>query len=99
MGVEISKENIDYLTRLGRRRGERPILVKFTTFLKKLEVWRNKKNLARTKIRVDDDLSTEGRKIRRELIPYLKNAKKWGHKAFLRKHALIVNGQAYDLNY
>jgi hypothetical protein len=41
----------------------------------------------------------EDRKIRRELIPYLKDAKKWGHKAFLRKHALIVNGRTYDLNY
>jgi hypothetical protein len=99
MGVETSKENIDYLTRLGRRRGERPILVKFTTFFKKLDVWRNKKNLAGTNIRVDEDLSTESRKIRRELIPYLKDAKKWGHRAFLRKHALIINGRAYDLNY
>jgi hypothetical protein len=99
MGVETHKENIDYVTRLGRRRGERPILVKFTTFFKKLEVWRNKRNLAGTKIRVDEDLSMESRKIRRELIPYLKDAKKWGHRAFLRKHTLIINGQAYDLNY
>jgi hypothetical protein len=42
MGVEISKENIDYLTRLGRRRGERPILIKFMMFFNKLEVWRKK---------------------------------------------------------
>jgi hypothetical protein len=41
----------------------------------------------------------EDRKIRRELIPYLKDAKKWGHKAYLRKHALIVNGRTYDLNH
>jgi hypothetical protein len=75
MGVEVSKENIDYLTRLGRRRGERPILVRFTSFSKKLEVLRNKKNLAGTKIRVDEDLSVEDRRIRSELIPYLKDAK------------------------
>jgi hypothetical protein len=99
MGVEISKENIEYLTRLGRRRGERPILIKFTTLFKKHEVLRNKRNLSGTKIRVDEDLSMEDRKIRRELIPYLKVAKKCGHKAFLRKHALMVNGQAYELNY
>jgi hypothetical protein len=98
MGVEISRENIDYLTRLGRRRGEPPILIKFMTFFKKLEVWRNKRNLTGTKIRVDEDLSMEGRKMR-ELIPYLKDAKKWGHKAFLRKHALMVNGRTYELDY
>jgi hypothetical protein len=40
----------------------------------------------------------EGRKIRRELIPYLKDAKKWGYKAYLRKHVLIVNARTYDLN-
>jgi hypothetical protein len=38
MRVEISRENIAYVTRLGRRRGERPILIKLTTFFKKLEV-------------------------------------------------------------
>jgi hypothetical protein len=53
--IEISGENINYVTRLGRRRGERPILIKFTTFAKKLEVWENKRNLIGTKIRVDED--------------------------------------------
>jgi hypothetical protein len=38
MRVEISRENIDYVIKLGRRRGERPILIKFTMFFKKLEV-------------------------------------------------------------
>jgi hypothetical protein len=71
-------------------------LIKFTTFFKKLEVWRNKRNLTGTKIRVDEDLSMEDRKIRRELIPYLKDGKMWGHKAFLRKHALIANGRTYE---
>jgi hypothetical protein len=66
---------------LGRRRGECPILIKFTTFFKKLEVWKNKRNLIGSKIRVDEDVSTEDKKIRRELVPYLKDAKKWGHKA------------------
>jgi hypothetical protein len=97
--VDISKENIAYVTRLGTRRGERPILVRFTLFFKKLEVWRNKKNLAGTKFRVDEDLSTEERKARRELLQYLKDAKKWGHKAFLREQALILNGRSYGLNY
>jgi hypothetical protein len=74
-------------------------LIKFTTFFKKLEVWKNKRNLIASKIRVDEDLSLEDRKTRKELIPYLKDAKMWGHKAFLRKHAVTVNGWAYDLSY
>jgi hypothetical protein len=99
MGAEVSKENIDYVTRIGRKSGGRPILVKFTTFFKKLEVWRNKKNLAGTKIRMDDDLSLEDRRTRKELIPYLKDARKRGHKAFLRKQVLLVNGKVYGLNF
>jgi hypothetical protein len=99
MEVETAKEDIDYVTKRGRRRGERPILVKFTTFFKKLEILKNKKNLAGTKITVDEDLSAETRKIRRALIPYLKDAKKWGHRAFMRKNALIINGRAYNLSY
>jgi hypothetical protein len=98
MKIELSRENINYVTRLGRRRGERPILIKFTVF-KKLEVWKNKRNLIGSKIRVDENLSVEDRKVRKELIPFLKDAKKWGHKAFLRKHALIVHGRTYDLSY
>jgi hypothetical protein len=54
---------------------------------------KNKRNLAGSKIRVDDDLSTEGREVRKELIPYLKDAKRRGHKAFLRKGTLIVIGK------
>jgi hypothetical protein len=35
----------------------------------------------------------------KELIPYLKDAKRRGHKAFLRKGSLIVDGRAYGLSY
>jgi hypothetical protein len=33
------------------------------------------------------------------LVLYLKDAKKWGHKALLRKYVLIVNRQTYNLSY
>jgi hypothetical protein len=87
------------ITRLKRRKGERRILVKFTSFSKKLEVLKNKRNLAGSKVRVDEDLSMEDRKARKELVPYVKDAKKWGHIAFLRKDVLIVKGRTYDLSY
>jgi hypothetical protein len=68
--------NIDYVTRLGRGKRKRPILTKFTSFVKKLEVLKNKRNLAGSKVRVDEDFSTEDRRTRKELISYLKDAKK-----------------------
>jgi hypothetical protein len=44
MKIEVNNENIDYVTRLGKRKGERPILVKFIPFSKKLVVLKSKRN-------------------------------------------------------
>jgi hypothetical protein len=99
MKVEVTNENIDYVNRLGRRKGACPIVIKFTSFSKKLEVLKNERNSAGSKVRVDKNLSIEDRKARKELVPYLKDDKKWGHKAFLRKDVSIVNGRTYDLSY
>jgi hypothetical protein len=84
---------------LGRRRDECPIFIKFTSVLEKLERLKNKRNLGSSKVRVHKDFSTEAKRIRKELVPYLKDTKKWGHKTFLRKTVLIVNGWAHDLSY
>jgi hypothetical protein len=97
--VETTSENINYVARLKRRKEDRPIFIKFISFLKKLEMSKNKRNLAGSKVRVDEDHSIEDRRIRKELVPYLKDAKKWGQNTFLRKDVLIVNGQTYDLSY
>jgi hypothetical protein len=40
-------------------------LVAFTSFSKKLEVLKNKRNLAGSKVRVDEDLSIQGRRMRK----------------------------------
>jgi hypothetical protein len=76
--------SIDFTTRLGRRKGQRPIgpLVKFTAFAMKLQVLKNTKLLVDSNIRIDEDFSLETRKVRRELIPYLREAKKSGHRTF-----------------
>jgi bacillopeptidase F (M6 metalloprotease family) len=41
----------------------------------------------------------EIRKIRTVLFPYLKDAKKRGHRAFLKKDKLKVNGRIYDTEH
>jgi hypothetical protein len=53
--LEIWNGSIDYATRLGRR-GQQPILVKFTSSSVKVEVLRNTKNIAGSQIRVKDFL-------------------------------------------
>jgi hypothetical protein len=48
---------------------------------------------------VDEDFSIEPNRMGNESVPNLKDAKMWGHEAFLRKHILMENGQTYDLSY
>jgi hypothetical protein len=91
--AETTTENMDYIARFGGRRGECPILVKFASFSKNLEVLKNKRNLTGFEVKVDEDLSIEGRGRRKVLVPCLKDAKMCGHKVFLRKTVLIVSGQ------
>jgi hypothetical protein len=39
------------------------------------------------------------RRIRRELIPYLKDARRQGNTAFLRMYKPVVNWKIYELEY
>jgi hypothetical protein len=41
----------------------------------------------------------ETTRIRRELIPYLKDARRHGNTAFIRKDKLVVNRKIYDLEH
>jgi hypothetical protein len=75
INLEILNGSIDYMARVGKRSGERPILMKLTSFLMKLEVLWKTKNIAGSKFGVDEDFAWETRKIRKGLIPYLKDAK------------------------
>jgi hypothetical protein len=55
-------------------------------------VLKNTKLLVGSKIRTDEDFWPETRKVRRELISYLREAKKRRHREFLKKDKLKVNG-------
>ena len=53
--VEIANWHIEKVHRLRRSRGDRPILVSFTSFSKEIEVLHAKRNLTGTKIRIAED--------------------------------------------
>jgi hypothetical protein len=57
-------------------------LVRFTSHSEKIEVLKGTKNLGGTNI-IEQDCSMDTRRIRKELIPYLKDAKRQGKLAFL----------------
>jgi hypothetical protein len=55
--------------------------------------------LAGSGIRIDQDYSAEIRRVRKELIPFMTDARGRGHRAFLRGEKLVVNGRLYELGY
>jgi hypothetical protein len=91
MKVDVMNWHINSVVRIGRRRGSRPILVRFTSYSKKIEVLKGARNLAGTNLRIEQYYSMEARRIRRELISYLKYARRKGNIAVLRKDKLVVN--------
>jgi hypothetical protein len=50
------------------------------TYITEARSVKETKNLAGSKFRVDEDFAWETRKIRKRLIPYLKDAKRRGHR-------------------
>jgi hypothetical protein len=99
MKVDVMKRHIDSVMRIGRRKGSRPILVRFASYSKKIEVLKGTRNLAGTNIRIEQDYRMKTRRICRELIPYLKDARRQGNIAFIRKDKLVVNRKIYELEY
>jgi hypothetical protein len=93
MRVEMTNWHIDSVVRLGKRKRSRLILVRLTSYSKKCEILLNTRILAGSGIRIDQDYSAEIRKVRKELIPYMIDARGRGHKAFLRGKKLLVNGR------
>jgi hypothetical protein len=59
----------------------------------------NTRILAGSGIRIHQDYSAEIRKVRKELILYMIDARGRGHRAFLRGEKLVVNGRSYELVY
>jgi len=75
MRVGILKWHIYSVRRLGKETGGRPILVKLTSFRKKLEVLPTTRNLAAKNIRIEQDYNEKIKDVFRDLFPYLTDAR------------------------
>jgi hypothetical protein len=62
-------------------------------------VLKNNKPLLGSKIRIDENFMAETRKVRSELIPYIREVKRGGYRAFLKRDKLKVKGGTYDRMY
>lgn len=100
LGIKIEPEaDIDETRRLGRPiiGKTRPILLKLTTGDKKIEILKNSKALKGTNIWIDEDYTKETQQERQQLITPLKEARRKGHRAYLRHNKLVVNDEVYEM--
>src|SRR5258705_3380360 len=89
----------DRVHRLGTyRQGQcRPIIARFTQFKDKSEILFKAKNLKGSSFNIAEDFSAETRQIRRELYPFLMEARSKGKKASYAVDKLKIEGKQYEL--
>lgn len=100
LGIEINPEtDMDEVRRLGKpTMGKtRPVLLKLTTRGKKMEILKNTNRLKGTDIWVDEDYTREIQEKRRQLLVPLKEARKKGHRAYLRHDRLVIDEGIYEM--
>ena len=84
---------------IGRRRGNRPLLVRFTSVLARDQVLERTRMLKGTRIRVDRDYDYKTRVTRRKLLQYMWNARREGSQAYLVHDKIRINGKILDLEF
>ena len=99
LNIDIYEQNIDNLYWIGRRTHNRPLLVKFTSVLTRDLILERAKLLRGSKIKIGKDYDYRTRKIRRELLSYMWEARKNGQNASLYNDKLFLNGNIYDLEF
>ena len=77
----------------------RPVLIKFTSKLTRDSVLERSKLLKGTGIYLEKDYEKPVREIRKQLIPFMKEARVKVRHAVLRGVKLIVEGRELDLNF
>lgn len=93
MGVQCKNEDIDNIIKLDKTKNDGPILVKFTTTRKKMEILSNRKSLKNTNIYIDEDFSKETVEKRKEMKKIMKQLKSEGKKdVYLKRDKLWVDG-------
>lgn len=96
--ADIELKEIDRIIRVGRHLpSNRPVLIKFVTFRKKIEILRLARNLKGTNFGISQDYSYEERQLGKKLIPYMVQARSMQCRASLRGGKLLVDGELYSL--
>lgn len=96
--INISKKDIDFLYRIGKKGSSiRPIVLGFTTLILKETVMRRKRSLEQNNVAISEDLPQAIREKRKGLAPVVKSLFEKGYKVHLKHDSIIVNGERWSV--
>lgn len=97
--IPVRKEELNYAYRFGRQtENTRPVVVKFVTFHKKLDVLKKGYLLKGNSISITNDLTKEERENQKILRRHQKNALEQRLDAKIKKNNLIINNTIYSVS-
>lgn len=100
LGVPLEPVDIVNLYRIGKKtdnnQTKRPVLLKLSSHLKKVEILKNLKKLKGTGIAAAEDLTREERAIHKVVYSHYREAKIKGYQARLLGTKVVINGVVYE---
>lgn len=96
LDINISKEEINNIYAIGKNKRDRPIIVKFTSYLTKQSVLKNCKKLKGTNISISEELALEERRNQKILRQHLKQARAKKLNAYIKGDNLYINEEIYN---
>ena len=91
INAEIKDSDIQSISRLGKTRGKRPILVRFTSQKLKSSLFKNLDKVKELGISISDDLSPEERQQRSKLLAFFPRLKKIGLNPKIRGEKILLD--------
>lgn len=95
LGTEIAEREVNNIYRLGKKKSI--VKVEFLSFLTKLKVVSNRRELRGTQVYINEDLCEEDRRDAELLRQQLSLAKSKNLKAYIKARCLYVNGDRYTV--
>lgn len=96
LGLAINMQQIAFVTRIGSRAINSPILVQLSNYSIKLSILQNSKKLRGQNIRFSEDYTIQQREVRRALIPHMIAARTQGHTAQLKGVNLFIDNKLWN---
>ena len=97
--IRIEEKYYKIIGRIGRKLNgkTRPVSIEAQNVDEKMKILHMAKKLAGSKIYIDEDFPRNIREERKQLIPYIKQARNEGHRTFLQINKIKINNRLMSL--